>query len=43
MWHNSNIGILMDGATVSGNRVYSNSIGIQTTNNYVFSGRFSIT
>ena len=38
VWH-SNIGILMDGATVSGNRVYSNSIGIQTTNNYVFSGQ----
>ena len=29
----------MDGATVSGNRVYSNSIGIQTTNVYVFGGK----
>ena len=39
VWHNANIGILMDGATVSGNRVYSNSIGIQTTNVYVFGGQ----
>ena len=39
VWHNATIGILMDGATVSGNRVYSNSIGIQTTNVYVFGGK----
>ena len=39
VWHNTTIGILMDGATVSGNRVYSNSIGIQTTNAYVFGGK----
>ena len=38
VWHNANIGIVMDQATVSGNRVYANSIGIQTSGPYGFGG-----
>ncbi len=39
VWHNANIGIVMDQATVSGNRVYANSIGIQTSGPYGFGGK----
>ena len=39
VWHNANIGIVMDRATVSGNRVYANSIGIQTSGPYGFGGQ----